>query len=29
LTDAALVFVKWQPVEKTFVSVSKPGGAPL
>lgn len=29
LTDAALVFVKWVPAAKTFVAVSRPGGAPL
>ena len=29
LTDAALVFVKWVPADKTFAPVSKPGGAPL
>jgi branched-chain amino acid transport system substrate-binding protein len=29
LTDAALVFVKWVPAQKTFVPVTKPGGAPL
>ena len=29
LTDSALVFVKWSPAQKTFVPVTKPGGAPL
>lgn len=29
LTDSALVFVKWAPAQKTFVPVTKPGGAPL
>jgi branched-chain amino acid transport system substrate-binding protein len=29
LTDADLVWVKWQPADKSFVAVSRPGGAPL
>jgi len=29
LTDSSIVFVKWVPAAKTFVAVTKPGGAPL
>jgi len=29
LTDAALIFVKWQPAQKSFAVVTRPGGSPL
>lgn len=29
LTDSSIVFVKWVPAQRTFVAVTKPGGAPL